>query len=65
MKKILSILILVPLLGLVSCTTSQKGETTNNSDYSTPEAEGISSGAILKFVEALETSQTDAIHSVM
>ncbi len=65
MKKFLPILILVPLLGLVSCTTSQKGETTDNSDYSTPEAEGISSGAILKFVEALEASQPDAIHSVM
>ncbi len=65
MKKFLPILILIPLLGLVSCSTSQKDETTNNPGYSTPEAEGISSGAILKFVEALETSQPDAIHSVM
>ena len=65
MKNILYILVLVPLLGLVSWTTSQKGETTNNSGYSTPEEEGISSTAILKFVEALEASQPDAIHSVM
>ena len=58
-------MLLVPLLGLVSCTTSKKNESTNNSGYSTPEAEGISSEAILKFVEALEASQPDAIHSVM
>ncbi len=65
MKKFLPIIILAPLLGLVSCTTSQKDESTNNSGYSTPEAEGISSTAILKFVEALEASQPDAVHSVM
>lgn len=65
MKNILSILLLIPLLGLFSCTTSQEGETLNNSGYSTPEEQGISSEAILKFVEALEASQPDAIHSVM
>lgn len=65
MKNILSILILIPILGLGSCTTSQKGETLNNSGYSSPEDQGISSSSILQFVEALEASQPDVIHSVM
>lgn len=65
MKKLLFILILLPLLGLTSCTTSPKVELTNNSGYSTPEEEGISSRSILKFVEALEAEQPDAIHSIM
>ena len=65
MKRFLSILILVPLMGLVACTSARKSDITDNSGYSTPEEEGISSKAILKFVEALEASQPDAIHSVM
>ena len=65
MKKLLALLILVPLLGLTACTTSQNEEPKANSGYSTPESEGISSKAILQFVEALEEEQPDAIHSVM
>ncbi len=65
MKKLLSILILVPLLGLTVCTTSQKDEPSGNTGYSTPEMEGISSRALLQFVEALEEAQPDALHSVM
>jgi CubicO group peptidase (beta-lactamase class C family) len=65
MKNFLSILILVLLMGLTACNTSPKGETTNDTDYSTPESEGISSRSILQFIEALEAEQPDAIHSVM
>lgn len=65
MKKILSILILVPLLGLSACNTSPKTATNSTTGYSTPEEEGISSKAILQFIEALEEAQPDAIHSIM
>lgn len=65
MKKILFILILVPLLGLTACNNAPKAATNSATGYSTPEEEGISSRAILQFIEALEESQPDAIHSVM
>jgi CubicO group peptidase (beta-lactamase class C family) len=65
MKKLLALLILVPLLGLSSCTTGPEGESTDSSAYSTPEKEGISSEAILQFIESLEEAQPDGIHSVM
>jgi len=65
MKKFLALLILVPIMGLSSCTTSPTEETASSSGYSTPEKEGISSETILQFIEALEEAQPDAIHSVM
>ena len=65
MKKLLALLILVPILGLSSCTTSPTQESDSGSGYSSPEEEGISSEAILQFIEALEIAQPDAIHSVM
>jgi CubicO group peptidase (beta-lactamase class C family) len=65
MKKFFALLILVPLLGLSACTTSQNGDASNNSAYSSPEEEGISSRSILQFIEALEETHPDAIHSVM
>lgn len=65
MKPFLSTLILCMILGLSSCDSSPKEEAANKSAYSTPEAAGISSTAILRFVQALEKSQPDAIHSVM
>lgn len=65
MKKLLALFILVPILGLSSCTTGPNEKTPSSSGYSTPEQEGISSKAILQFVEALEEAQPDAIHSVM
>ena len=65
MKKLLALLILVPVLGLTTCTPSPKEEASNNTGYSTPEEEGISSKSILEFIEALEETQDDAIHSVM
>lgn len=65
MKKLLALFILLPILGLSSCSTSPKEGSTSSSGYSTPELEGISSKAILQFIEALEEAQPDAIHSVM
>lgn len=65
MKKLLALLILVPVLGFTTCTPSPKEESSNNTGYSTPEEEGISSRSILEFIEALEEAQADAIHSVM
>jgi len=65
MKKILFLLIIVPLLGLTACTKPQKTDTSDNNAFSTPEEEGISSRSILQFVEALEEAQPDALHSVM
>jgi len=56
---------LVLLMGLVSCNATQKEDVNGKSGYSTPEQEGISSRAILQFVEALEKEQPDAIHSLM
>ena len=44
MKKLLALFILVSILGLSSCTTSPKEESTSGSGYSTPEQEGISVG---------------------
>jgi CubicO group peptidase (beta-lactamase class C family) len=63
MKKLVLLFILVPLLGLSSCTTALKEE--SSSIYSTPEREGLSSSAILKLVNALEEAQPDALHSIM
>lgn len=65
MKKLLFVLILVPLLGLIACNTIQKDESTSKTGYCTPEEAGISSRAIMQFVDALEAEQADAIHSLM
>lgn len=55
MKKLPFLFILVCLLGLSSFAIAQD----------TPEEQGISSRSIVKFIEALEKAQPDAIHSVM
>jgi CubicO group peptidase (beta-lactamase class C family) len=65
MKKLLPLIMLIPLMGLFTCTSTQTEDTTSTSGYSTPESQGISSKAILNFVEALEERQPDAIHSFM
>jgi CubicO group peptidase (beta-lactamase class C family) len=65
MKKLLFILLLVPLMGLNECNPSPQVESTGGSGYSTPEMEGISSLSIVKFIEALEAAQPDAVHSIM
>jgi len=65
MKKSLVFLFLATLLGLIACNTPEKGEINRETTTATPEEEGISSRSILQFVEALETAQPDAIHSVM
>jgi len=57
---------LIVLLSILSaCIPAEKELQNINKGYSTPEAMGISSSAILDFVEALEREQKDAIHSIM
>ncbi len=65
MKNSLTTFLLILLLILSACTPAEKEIHSLNKDYSTPEAMGISSGAILDFVEALEREQKNAIHSFM
>ena len=55
MKKLPILFILICLLGLSTLTIAQD----------TPEEQGISSRSIVKFFEALEKAQPDALHSVM
>lgn len=55
--------IILPLLS--GCITSEKNRQDDGDVHSTPEAEGISSRAILDFVKALGEEQTGAIHSMM
>ena len=64
--KIIASTILFPLLFfLLGCSASDKNRQNNGDAYSTPEAEGVSSRAILDFVNALEEGQPDAVHSMM
>ena len=65
MKKPSILLILAIWLGFNACTTQNNSELSGNTGFSTPEEAGISSLAILQFIEALEEAQPDAIHSVM
>jgi len=65
MKKIIALLILVSILGITTYANSPNSDSANNTAYSTPEEQGISSRSILKFIEAMEEAQPDAIHSVM
>jgi len=65
MKKIIALLILVSIPGITTYANSPNSDSANNTAYSTPEEQGISSRSILKFIEALEEAQPDAIHSVM
>jgi CubicO group peptidase (beta-lactamase class C family) len=60
-----SMYLLIPLILFLSCTSSEKDSDNSGKACSTPEAEGISSRAIMDFVDALEREQTDAIHSIM
>ena len=65
MKKLLILLGLAILLGLTACSTSPQGDSDSNTGNSSPEEQGISSRSILQFIEALEETQPDALHSVM
>jgi len=65
MKNILAFWILVPLLWLAGCNTPAGEAGSGELGHSSPEAQGISSQAILQFIEALEEAQPDAIHSMM
>jgi len=60
-----STFLLIPLILFLSCNSSEKDADNSGKACSTPEAEGISSHAIMDFVDALEREQTDAIHSIM
>lgn len=63
-NSVLSFLIVL-LFFLSACTPVKKELPDIKKDYSTPEAMGVSSRAILNFVEALEREQNNAIHSFM
>lgn len=65
MNRLVFLLILIPLLGLNACKSTHTGDSVNKPGYSTPEAQGISSRAILQFVKALEKEQPNAIHSLL
>jgi len=65
MKNSISTLLLLLLLIISACTPAEKEIQSTDRARSTPEAMGISSGAILDFVEAIEREQKDAIHSIM
>ncbi|MFC2125920.1 serine hydrolase domain-containing protein [Bacteroidota bacterium] len=65
MKRLVSLIFTISFFLIISCTSVIDDKSTEEHGYSTPEAEGISSNAILKFVEALEKEQPDAIHSIM
>ena len=65
MKNNISTFLIILLFILSACTPSGKELQNTDKAYSTPEAGGISSSAILDFVEALEREQKDAIHSIM
>lgn len=67
MKNLFLARISILLLFIISaaCTGPVKEGLTDEKTISTPEAEGISSGAILDFVEALDNEMPDQIHSLM
>lgn len=65
MNKLPIALALAILLGLNACITKNSSDLPDGTGYSTPEEAGISSGGILQFINALEESQPDALHSVM
>ena len=59
MKKLFIILL------VFACNVKEPVQTNENLGQSTPEAEGVSSKAILDFIEAAEKEQPDALHSMM
>ena len=59
MKKLLIIFL------VFACNVKEPVQTNEILSKSTPEAEGISSKAILDFIEAAEKEQPDALHSMM
>jgi CubicO group peptidase (beta-lactamase class C family) len=65
MKKLFFLLFLASMLGFTACTPSPEKESSSSAGYSSPEEQGISSGSILQFIEALEEAQPDALHSLM
>ena len=62
MCKLKSLFVFILLIAIISCTEKQ---VSNSIPRSTPEAEGISSEAIMKFVNAADESTTTEFHSFM
>jgi CubicO group peptidase (beta-lactamase class C family) len=65
MNRFPAFLILVSILGLNACSTQNNSDIAATGSISTPEEAGISSAAILQFIEAIEKDQPDALHSLM
>lgn len=65
MNRFIALLILVSILGFNACSTQRNNDASDSTGFSTPEEEGISSAAILQFIEALEKDQPDALHSLL
>ena len=65
MKNLIRTIFLIPLILVFACTGTGNDKKNTDSKYSTPEDQGISSRAILDFVEAIERDQTDQVHSFM
>ena len=65
MKYSASTFLIILLVIISACTPAEKELQNTDKAYSTPEAGGISSSAVLDFVEALEREQKDAIHSII
>ncbi|MFH0756979.1 MAG: serine hydrolase [Bacteroidota bacterium] len=63
MKILAPLTICVALFVLTACSSPGNKTGENQTGFSTPEAMGISSRAILGFVDALEKEQPDALHS--
>ena len=63
MKKPFSIISLVFLVIFISC--NPKDQSNNDSGIFTPESQGISSEAIISFLEAAESERPDDMHSII
>ena len=63
MKKPLSTISIVFLAIIISCNPQENGE--NSSGLFTPESQGISSKAIISFIEAAEVERPDDMHSII
>ena len=59
MKKLFIILL------VFACNIREPAQTNEILSQSTPESQGMSSKAILNFIEAAEKEQPDALHSMM
>ena len=63
MKKPLNIISLIFLVVIISCNPKDRSD--NDSGIFTPESQGISSKAIISFLEAAENERPDEMHSII